>query len=506
MQTEIKELIKQNKELVSQLQILQQALSALQKENKLLHEKVSFLLHRIFGRKSEKIDKKQLELLLECLQSTTQPPEDDPQPDPPNPPRGRRKKSKPRIPDDLPVEDEIVVPEEVENNPEAYKCVGEEVTEELDVDPARYFRRRIIRRKYVSIKNREQAPVIAPLKPRLIEGGYASAGLLTDIILKKYVDHLPLYRQERILRDRHGIDLSRKTMCDWVGKTADWLTPIYNHIQKELAAGKYLQVDETPIKYCSDGGGGKGYLWVYHHPGSDVLFEWHTSRASECLEKMLGEFSGTVQSDGYQAYKTFATRHEKIILAACWAHARRKFFEAQDEAKTLSRWLLYQIGLLYHIESGLRETRAGPGLRQATRSAASRMVLKRIEKVLHKKLAVYLPQSRMGNAISYTLSLWNQLERFCEDGQLEIDNNLVENAIRPTALGKKNWLFFGAAAAGQRSAVIYSLLESCRRRGINQREYLLDVLKRLPAMKITEVAELTPARWLAARKAVHNVA
>jgi len=501
MQTPENELIKQNKELRKQLE-------ALRIENKLLSGKVQFLLKRMFGRKTEKIDPRQLLLLLQGMEIDETPPEDDPPPSPPNPPRAPRKNNKPRLPENLPVEEEIIIPDEVEANPNNYKCIGEEVTKELDVDPARYYMRHIIRRRFVRKDMAEQAPVIAPLKPRLIEGGYASAGLLTDIILKKYVDHLPLYRQERILRTRHGIDLSRKTMCDWVGKVADWLSPIYNHVRDDLIKSGYLQADETPVKYClNDGGGGrKGFLWVYHHPGADVLFEWHTGRGSNCMEKMLNDFAGIVQTDGYGAYPAYGRQNGQITWACCWAHARRKIFEAQEEEPAFAGWLLNQIGHLYRLESELRKSHAGSRLRQAMRAASSRMILARIKKAMDKKMPAFLPQSRMGKAIGYTHSRWKQLERFCEDGRIEIDNNLVENAIRPTALGKKNWLFFGSPEAGQRSAIIYSLLESCRRRGINQREYLLDVLTRLPTMKITEVAELTPARWLAARKAAQNQA
>ena len=194
------------------------------------------------------------------------------------------------------------------------------------------------------------------------------------------------------------------------------------------------------------------------------------------------------------------------MLAGCWAHARRKFKDAVEETPGLAGWFLNQIGLLYGIEAGLRNRNVSARLRQVARSAASRMILARIQKALHQKMPGYPPKSRMGLAIGYALSRWEQLERYMHDGRIEIDNNLVENAIRPTALGKKNWLFFGAPDAGQRSAIIYTLLESCRRHGINQREYLLDVLTRLPAMKITEVAELTPACWQAARKAAQNQA
>jgi len=493
MEAQLAELKKQNAKLLEQQE-------RLLLENRLLQQKVQLLLKRLFGRKSEKLDSNQLELILSDLSATPQD-DDDPPPQPPRP-RRRRGKRKPRMPEDLPTENIVIEPEEVKRDPEAYSCIGEKVTQELDVIPAQYIRRRIIRRKYKSKTDRDRPPLIAPLPPRLIEGGYASAGLLTDIVLKKYVDHLPLHRQEQILRTRHGIDLSRKTMSDWVRVVAEWLKPIYNHIRKELQRTGYLQIDETPVRYCRAEGGGsaQGYFWLYHRPGADVLCEWHTSRAAECLEETLEGFSGTVQCDGYSAYTSFAKDHDGIELAGCWAHVRRKFIDAQEEAPALSGWFLRQIQNLYRIEKELRHLHGGPKLRQPLRAARSRMILSRIERALKLKLPAHLPKSQMGQALSYALGHWQQLLRFAEDGRLEIDNNLVENAIRPTALGKKNWLFIGHPQAGQRSAIIYTLLANCRRLGINPREYLRDVLSRLPSMTNKHVIELLPAKWLATRK------
>jgi len=497
MQAVIEELGQQNAEQAAQIRDLLERLNQLLAENKLLNQKVQLLLKRLFGRKSEKLSPGQLEFLLGNLDAP--PEDDDPPPSPPRP-RSRRRERKPRMPEDLPTEELVIDPESVKQDPSAYECIGQEVTEELDVVPTRYFRRRIVRRKFKSKVNRARPPLIAPLPPRLIEGSYASAGILTDIILKKYVDHLPLYRQEQILKTRHGIDLSRKTMCDWVRTVAWWLKPLYNHIREDLRQSAYLQADETPVRYClrEGGGSGKGYLWVYHHPGGEVLYEWHTSRAARCLEGMLDEFSGTIQCDGYSAYSSYAKDREDIELAACWAHARRKFHEALEESPALARWMLNQIGHLYRTERDLRGK--GPQLRHAVRSAHSAMILARIEKALKLKLDQHRPTSALGRAIAYTLSLWPQLLRFRDDGRLEIDNNGVENAIRPTALGKKNWLFIGHPEAGDRSAIIYTLLENCKRHGINPREYLHDVLSQLPTMTNRQTRSLTPANWIAERR------
>lgn len=502
MQETVDKLLKQNAEQAA-------LIKELLEQNRVLSQKVQFLLKRLFGRKSETLNPAQLELLLSGL-GGREDNEPDPPPSPPSCPRPRRaqRERKPRMPEHLPVEDVVIDPEAVKLDPGAYQCIGEEVTEELDVVPTRYFRRRIIRRKYTSKHNRDRAPIIAPLAPRVIDGGYASPGLLTDIVLKKYVDHLPLYRQEQILKTRHGIDISRKTMTDWVRVVADWLTPIYNHIREDLRTSAYLQADESPVLYCQpEGGSGKGYFWIYNHPGGAVLYEWHTGRGADCLATMLNDFSGTVQCDGYAAYTSYARRRtpqlsdKPIELAACWAHARRKFHEAREECPGQAGWFIHQIGLMYRIERQLKGQR--PVLRQVTRQAGTGMVLERLAKALRLKFDRHRPTSAMGRAIAYTLSLWPQLLKFRDDGRLEIDNNLVENAVRPTAIGKKNWMFIGHPDAGQRSAVIYTILECCKRQGINPRDYLHDILTRIPAMTNRQTASLTPERWLAARSVVN---
>lgn len=502
MQKVVEELKQQNAELTKQN-------AELRTHNELLSKKIQFLLGRLFGRKSEKLNTDQLEFLLAGLDGS-RPHEDPPPSSPPPGGKRRRRERKPRLPEDLPTEEQVIIPDAVKQDPNAYKQIGEEVTEELDVVPTRYFRRRIVRPKFKRKERRDLPPVIAPMPPRVIEGSYASPGLLTDIVLKKYADHLPLYRQEQILRTRHGIELSRKTMCDWVEVVAEWLKPIYNHLREELRNGAYLQADETPVQYCLAEGGGsaKGYLWLFHRPGGEVIYEWYPSRATECLNSMLDEFSGIVQCDGYSAYASYAKKRCALIeakqsdkpieLAGCWAHARRKFHVALEECPVQAGWFVKQIGLMYEIEKALREH--GPVMREAVRCAETAMVLNRLEKALKLKLSEHLPKSSMGEAIAYTLSLWPQLLLFRDNGVLEIDNNLVENAVRPTALGKKNWMFIGHPDAGERSAIIYTVLQSCKRHGINPREYLHDVLSTIPAMTNQQTLALTPANWIAERQ------
>jgi transposase len=501
VQRELETLRAENAELAAKV-------AELASHNRILAAKIKFLLGRMFGSKSEKHDARQLELLLEGLAAGK--PEEPPPPPPPSPPKPRApREHKSRLPADLPTEDVVIEPEAVKQDPGAWRLIGEEVTEELDVEPARYFRRRIVRRKYASKLDRAQPPLVAPLPPRVVEGGYASPGLLADILVKKYVDHLPLHRQSQILKARHGIDLSRKTMADWVGICADWLAPVVAHVRDDVLADGYVQVDETPVKYClrEGGGSGQGYLWTYNRPGGGVFFEWHTGRSAGCLEGALDGYGGFVQCDGYAAYATFARlRAERIAqggeaapieLACCWAHVRRKFDEALAECPKLAGWFVDQIGLLYAVEKRVRGL--APVLRQAARAAESAHVAARLGKALRLKLAALRPKSAVGRAVAYALSLWPKLQVFLKDGRVEIDNNLVENAIRPSALGKKNWLFVGHPAAGKRAAVLYTLVENCRRLGINPQEYLADVLARLPSLTNRQTEALTPENWLAGR-------
>jgi transposase len=496
---------------------LTEEVAALRAENKLLREKVDLLIRRIFGKSSETMDDGQLMLLLQggddgakkAEASSANPgvleAEIDKR-DKDNKPVKPRRQREARVPEHLPAVDEVIEPEEVTAAPEAWRRIGEEITEQLDYEPARFFRRRIIRKKYVKRDEPHQAPIIAPLNT-LQERSIAAPGLLAQIIVAKYCDHLPLYRQEQIYATRHDIAIPRQSMARWLGLAADWLRPVYEYIHTGVMAGGYVQVDETPVEYLSPGNGEtkQGYLWTCKRPGADTTYTWATSRAAACLDHIIpADFSGTVQCDGYAAYPSFAKRSDgRITLAACWAHARRKFHEAKDSAPQRAGWLLLQIQHLYRIEKQLRETKAGPRLRQAVRSSQSRMITERIHRALTrlKLKGQHLPQSAMGKAIDYTLTLWPMLSVYLEDGRIEIDNNPVENAIRPTAIGKKNWLFIGEAEAGHRSAILYTIIEACRSRGIDPQTYLREVLTRLPTLTNRQIKDVTPEAWAKARPA-----
>ena len=485
--------------LQTTLQTAQTLTASLQTENRLLRQKLAYFIKRYFGgTKGESLDPKQLELLLAGLEAL---PAVEPVAEKKIPARAERTAWPVRqpLPAHLETERVVLEPEEVQQQPAGWRKLGEEVTEELDWKPAKFIKRLYVRPKYA---NAERI-VIAPLPARLIEKGLPGAGLLTHVILSKYEDHLPLYRQAQIYRQRHGVELARQTLCGWVEAAAEWLNPIYREMKAALLAKDYLQADETPIRYLDPDVKGKsqqGWLWTYSHPREDVIFEWNISRSREGPRDFLKTFRCKLQTDGYGVYESLAQeRNGELILIGCWAHVRRGFHEALGEGRQAA-WIVGQIGLLYGVEKHLREQKAGPQLRAAVRAWQSRPVLARLRRALEKIRQRVFPQSRLGQAINYALGRWETLIRYVDDGHLAIDNNHCENAIRPTAIGKKNFLFVGHPQAGQRNAVIYSVLGSCRRLGINPAEYLQAVFERLPKAKTSEIKSLTPAAWLQAKR------
>ena len=486
----------------NELSDLRELVSTLQQENALLRQKVEALIRRVFGSSSERIDPAQLELLLQLAAGATSaspvPPAEKVESRPKRPARAQR------IPENLPVIEQVLEPEAALAAPQDWRLIGQEISEQLDYEPARFLCRRLIRRKYVHRSDPDRAPIIAPLPEKLQERGLAGPGLLAHIVVSKFCDHLPLYRQEQIFAQRYKINLPRQTLARWMELCADWLKPIYEQIRTGVLAGGYVQVDETPIEYLAPGNGQtkQGYLWTCSRPGSDVFYHWETSRAADCLVNLLGHFRGVLQADGYSAYRAFAERSGGIKLSGCFAHVRRKFHDALEQTPGRAGWVLRQLQHLYRIESRLREQKAGPVLRQAVRSHQSRPIVQRLRQtlLLFKTSRRHLPQSLLGQAIDYALGQWTALEVYLEEGRVEIDNNLVENAIRPTALGKKNWLFIGEAGAGGRSAILYTIVENCRRRKIDPAAYLRDVLTRLPHMTNQQIPEVTPAAWAKAQQ------
>lgn len=480
-------------ELLAKLDRAVAALEASQRENALLRQKLDLVLRRMFGSASEKVSPDQLELLLALAA--------EPEPVPVAKtkavaaPLKARVERRQRLPQDLPIVEEVLEPAAVQVEPAAWRRIGEEVSEQLDYEPGRFFCRRLVRPKYVHRTDRDLAPIVAALPERLLERSLPAPGLLAHVLVSKHCDHLPLYRQERIYATRQGVNLPRQTLARWVELAADWLQPLYQALRSGVLAGGYVQVDETPVKYLDPGGGktATGWLWTASRPDGDVIFQWETSRAATCVASLLpADFTGTLQCDGYGAYPVFARTHPRpVVLAGCWAHVRRKFHEARGQSPRLTAWFLRQIQHLYQVEARLRDAQAGPRLRAAVRAAESRMVVRRFHRALLHTRSKVLPQSLLGTAIAYALGQWAGLTVYLDDGRVEIDNNLVENAIRPTALGKKNWLFVGEAGAGQRGAILYSVIESCRRRNIDPYAYLRDVLSRLPAMTTGQIHSIT---------------
>lgn len=491
-------------------------IETLRVENKLLREKVDLLVRRIFGKSSESMDEQQLMLLLQGEDTATKKDQASgsdatgleaelEKGDKELKAKPARSERKPRIPEHLPVSEEVVIdPDEVKAQPQAYRQMGEEITEQLDYTPARFSKRRIIRRKYVKRDESHKAPIIAELDT-LAERSLAAPGLLAQIIVGKYCDHLPLYRQEQIYKLRHRIELPRQSMARWLTLAAQWLTPLYERIHTGVMAGGYVQTDETMIEYLEPGNGAtkQGYLWTLKRPAGDAVFVWRTSRAARCLSTIIpADFTGVIGCDGYSVYQSHAGQSDgRIRLAACWAHVRRKFDEAREAHPRQAATVLLLIQRLYQIEKQLREARVSAKLRGIIRQQHSRMIVQRIGALLRRwqEQHTFLPQSHMGKAIAYTLTLWPHLQVYLEDGRAHIDNNQVENAIRPTAIGKKNWLFIGDADAGQTSAILFTIIEACRSRQIDPWHYLRDVLTRLPSMTNQQLDDVMPDAWLKTR-------
>jgi transposase len=502
-------LVEQLRQKDEDLRTAREALHTAQMEIKLLRQKLDALARRMFGRSSEKLDAAQLQLLLEGLEEITGAQAGTLLADTPATQdacdavkAATARERGPRVPEHLPVREIIIDPEEVKASPGQWKCIGEEVTEQLDYTPGSFTRLRIVRRKYVHRENRHEPPVIAPLRPTLQERCIAAPSLLAHAFVSRYRDHLPWYRIENIYAGL-GVSISRQNLGNWSGMAADAVQLVIKEIRHDVFADGYVQLDETPVEYLSPGNGQTrtGYLWVAHNPQrGEVLFQWHASRATACLESLVPQdFAGIIQCDGYSAYDSFAQsggRNRNLTLAGCWAHVRRKFFEARDHTPDAA-WVLTQIQALYRVEEQLREARAGPGDRKDTRHTHSRPIVDG----LHQRLTQlqrshqHRPQSLMGRSMSYALNQWESLLVFLDDGRVEIDNNLVENAIRPSAIGKKNWLFVGDAKAGDRAATFYTLIGNCRRAGVDAYAYLQDLFTRLPTLTNQQVKDLTPAAW-----------
>ena len=473
---------------------------------------IAALQQRLFGAKSERLDPAQMSLMFEeALLGKPEPLPDQPagsEEASPDNRGGRSRRTKAELyPRNLPIQ--IVgelVPAEVLADPAAYREIEVEYHDELEVKRAEMCWHRTVRRKYVSAADRTRPPVMEPAPLPTVPGTLIGAGLAAQIVVDKYVDHLPHYRQSTRFWRCHRAELSRQTINQWTHAVAAHLRPIGEAIKAELTDAAVLQIDETPASYLSPGHGKSktGYYWVYLDPGhGTVYYDWQLSRGHECLGEILGidehrgtaRFGGTIQCDGYAAYTAFASRYGGIRLGACLAHIRRKFWEARKEAPETALPILLAIQRLYEIEAQLRQSKAPPECRGLVRQARSRIIVEEIKTAIDQRKSRHLPRSAMGEALEYALAQWERFEGYLRDGRMEIDNNLVENAIRPTKLGLKNHLFIGAAEAGAASALLYTLVANCKAAGIDPEWYLAEAIRRLrPGATPEQVAALTPAR------------
>ena len=378
--------------------------------------------------------------------------------------------------------------------------IGYEQSEQLDVEAAKYFVRVIKREKRACKSCEEQGVQCAPLPVRIIEKGLASDRVVIDTVVSKYADHVPLYRQSVILEREAGLEISRATLDGWVMRVGELLRPISRAMALELLGGNYVQADETPVGVQSDRVQGKNhlaYLWQYSRPGAAVVFDFRLGREREGPKRFLGNFEGILQTDGYAAYDHVGG--PGMVHAGCWAHARRKFFQALElNPKDQSAiGIVAQIDELFKVDRRAREQGLTPEARHAFRLVNSQPLLEEIRSRIEAARAAALPKSLLAKAANYTLSLWPRLNLFLQYPELELSNNWAENAIRPLALGRKNWIHIGSEEAGPRVAAIVSIIETCRRLSIPVRDYLGSVLPGLADFPINRIGELTPGAWAA---------
>jgi transposase len=474
-------------------------------QRRLLELEVLRLKAELFGPRSEKLRLEEHQLPL--LEEICEPAEPAATLDVVVPPEGEgrpaRKPVRRPLPEHLEVVEERIEPAEKTCPHCGEECcvIREECSERLDLIPAKLIRRRTIR-PVLACGRCKESVVQAPMPPQLIPKGLCGPGLLAHVLSAKFIEHRPLYRVQQEL-DRAGVTVSRATLCDWVGAAASALKPIYEALREKLIGGDYLQVDETPVRVLDPEVPRKaatGYLWVYARPGGEVLFDFRNGRSRAGPEEVLTKFGGTLQSDAYPVYQALVKTRPGLSRIGCLAHARRKFHEALEDNQQQALWCLHQIGRLYWIERQLRETGADATARLERRQAEAPVLWAALRTRLEqlnpdRPGSTTLPQSPLGKAVRYMLGEWEALQGYLRDGRFEIDNNLVENALRPTCVGKKNWLFIGHPDAGWRSAVLYTLIVSARRLGHDPVAYLSDVLRRLPTLADPTLNELLPENW-----------
>jgi transposase len=375
------------------------------------------------------------------------------------------------------------------------KKMGEEITEVLEYQPGELYVKQYKRIKYARPDN--TGVIIGDLPSRPIEKAMAGEGLLTQIVIDKYVDHLPLYRQMQRF-ERAGVKLAYSTLTDWVSSTCYLITPLFEALKAEVLQSGYLHADETPIKVIDKDKKGethRGFYWVYQDSiNKIVFFDYQEGRGREGPMLILENFKGYLQTDGYVAYDVFDKR-PNITLIHCMAHARRMFNEALDNDYERASYALNEIQKLYTIERISKEANLNFEELKVVRNKKADPILKGMRLWMQQQYLHVLPKSAIGKALAYSMERWHKLSVYTSDGRLNIDNNPVENSIRPVALGRKNYLFAGSHEAAKRSGMLYSLLSTCKMHGIEPYTWLKDVLHKIADHPVNKVHELLPHRY-----------
>jgi len=381
------------------------------------------------------------------------------------------------------------------------KRIGEETSERLEYVPASMLVIEEACQKYVCKNGCTIVTAQKPMAP--IEKGLPGPGLLAHVVVSKYGDHLPLHRQEAIFR-RQGVTLSRKTMCDWMRRCAELVSPIFDRMKESVLTSKVMQTDDTPVNVLDPSlpKTRTGRIWTYvgdrYHPYT--IYDYTPTRGRDGPDAFMKEFHGYLQADAYSGYdELYRERKRKITEVACWAHVRRKHFEAQSSDLMRSTVMLAYIRLLYDVEREAKVMGLAGVARKTLRQKKSLSILEDIKTYLKREQVAVLPKSPEGTAISYTLSNWEALTRYCDDGDLEIDNNGAERSLRGIAVGRRNWTFLGSDTGGQTAAILTSITASCKRLDVDPFEYLRDVFQRISTHPRNRLHELLPNEWKAAQ-------
>jgi transposase len=378
------------------------------------------------------------------------------------------------------------------------RVIGYEESEQLAVEPAKYFVLVSKREKRTCTGCKGARIVSAPLPARIIEKGLASDGVVIDTIIRKYCDHLPLYRQSVILDRESGVDISRATLDGWVMQVGEMLRPLVVVMGRELVQGSYLQADETPVEVQMHDGRGKNhqaYLWQYGRPGGATVFDFRLGRDRAGPKQFLQNFHGILQTDAYAAYDKIGG--SGMVHAGCWAHARRGFANVVklNPGDPVATPIVARINELFAVDAEAREQGLNVEARHRLRRQKVPELLEKIKAAIAAAQAGALPGGALENACEYAMGIWPRLTRFLEYPALELSNNLIENSMRPITLGRKNWIHIGSPKAGSKVAAILSMIESCRRLKISARDYLSSVLPGLAGMRLHRLAALTPTAW-----------